>query len=95
MNVINQAIKIEQLKNERSKMINPLQLHLIRDVEPRIRAIDTQIEELKKERNNLNTQRLELKNRISSHENHFDLIIKAYQTLSVNQKVIEKENKTK
>jgi hypothetical protein len=77
------AIRIEQLKNEQSKTIEPLQLRLIREVEPRIRVIDNQIKELQKERNKFNAERYELHCRINSHKTHFELMIKAYQSLCV------------
>jgi hypothetical protein len=78
MTELEQAIKIEQLKDEKAKTINPLKLELIREVEPSIRSIDNQILELQKKRNALNAHRFELKNRISNHEKHFDILIKAY-----------------
>lgn len=84
MSAISQAIKIEQLKNERAKMTNPLRLQLISDVTPRIRDIDNQIEQLGKERKELIAKAVELRERIKSFENHFDLMIEAYQSLSKN-----------
>ena len=81
MSIVNQAIKIEQLKEERAKTINPLQLQLIQ-TEQDVRSVDNQIKELQKKRNALNFRRFELHERIYSHNQHFDLMIKAYQALS-------------
>jgi hypothetical protein len=86
MNIKEQALKIEQLKNEKSKIVNPLQLRLIRDVSPRIRAIDTQLCELEKERRNLINEATELRNRINSTIEHFDLMIEAYSSVANEKK---------
>ena len=81
MSIINQAIKIEQLKEEKAKTLNPLQLQLIQ-TEQDIREIDNQIKELQKKRNALNFRRFELHERIYSHNQHFDLMLKVYQSIN-------------
>jgi wobble nucleotide-excising tRNase len=81
MSEMKHAIKIEQLKNEKSKMVDPLQLRLVRDVAPRIRTIDVQLCVLEKERRDLINEATELRNRINSTIEHFDLMIKAYSEI--------------
>jgi hypothetical protein len=80
MTEIKQAIKIEQLKQERDNSISKKRLELI-NINSQIKNIDSQISDLTKQRHNLNATRYELWLSIERDTKHFDLLIKAYQSL--------------
>lgn len=74
------AIKIEQLKNEKSKAVDPLKLELNFSIVPRIRAIEADMDRLDRERQKLHDKFVEINRQIKLHEDHYDLLIRATRT---------------
>ena len=78
MNIKEQAIKIERLKNERDAHITSQnKLIIYQDLLPRVRGINSEITTLDKEREEINKKVDELRDRIKTHGQHYDLLIKA------------------
>jgi chromosome segregation ATPase len=82
---INQAIKIEQLKQEWHTKRAELQLIIVRDFKPRLQTVDSQLKSIEQEKRELNAKIFALEEKLKETDAHYSLLIRAIQSLSQEQ----------
>lgn len=92
MSIKEQAIKIEQLKQERDESRNALQSEKL-SISRQIDCITREMFDLGRKRAKLDEQLEELRAREKRDAEHYDLVIRARQALNANRLTSEDEKK--
>lgn len=82
MSEINQAIKIELLKQEWYTKRAELQLIIVRDLKPRLQTVDSQLKSIEQEKRELNAKIFSIEDKLKETDEHYRLLIRASQSFS-------------